>query len=595
MIFSADFETTTDELDCRVWAYGMVEVGNPLSYFYGNSIDELMAFCSSYENHTLYFHNLAFDGEFILNWLFRNNFRHVKDRKELETKTFTTLISDKGLFYSIEIVFKKQGKKVKKVTIYDSLKIIPLSVKQTAKGFGLPISKLKIDYKKYREVGHKLDEQEVEYLKNDVSIVSMALKTLFDQGLTSMTQGSNALNDYKKIVGTKNFERWFPMPDYDADIRQSYKGGFTFLQPHFKEIGQGEGIVLDVNSLYPSVMYECPLPYGHGVFFEGEYQEDNVYNLYVQSFVCQFEIKPNHIPTIQIKHGRFVENEYLTSSEGEDVSLCLTNVDLKLFFDHYDVYNIEYISGWKFKSTNKLFKDYIDKWNGVKVQAQKEGNKGMRQLAKLMLNSLYGKFALNPIVQSKIPYFEDNKVKYKLGEQESRKPIYIPAGSFITAWARNKTIRSAQQVYDNFIYADTDSLHLRCVNETVEELLERVGSLIEIHSSDLGKWKHESTFRKARFLRQKSYIEDEIISKEEYESALEEFSEEIEKGIHKYYKEGDKYYRLKITCAGMQEASYPYVTWENFHIGSKYEGKLQRKRVEGGVILKDTEFTIKGR
>ena len=40
--------------------------------------------------------------------------------------------------------------------------------------------------------------------------------------------------------------------------------------------------------------------------------------------------------------------------------------------DIYDVYEIEYYSGWKFKSTVGLFKDYIDKWNSKKNKIAKE-------------------------------------------------------------------------------------------------------------------------------------------------------------------------------------------------------------------------------
>ena len=114
--------------------------------------------------------------------------------------------------------------------------------------------------------------------------------------------------------------------------------------------------------------------------------------------------------------------------------MCMTNIDLELFLEHYEVFDINYISGWKFKSSDKLFKEYIDKWNGIKVKATKEKNKPMRTISKLMLNSLYGKFALNPNVQSKYPYLgEDNIVHYRLGPQETREPIYIPIFRRISA------------------------------------------------------------------------------------------------------------------------------------------------------------------
>lgn len=553
-LFTADFETTTDPTDCRVWACGICEIGNPDNFTYMNDIDGFIEWSRKQRNVTTYFHNLKFDGEFILCWLFENGFKFVAERRDLEKNTFTTLISDKGQFYSMEICFDRKGKEKDCLTIYDSLKILPFSVADIAKGFNLPISKLEIDYNETRKKGHILTKEEVDYLRNDVEIMARALHILFEQGLTKMTQGSNALFDYKRTVGTKNFNKWFPIPDYDSDIRQSYKGGFTYLNPKYKEIDLQDGIVLDVNSLYPSVMYYKPLPYGEGIFFKGKYEPDKIYNLHVQMFTCQFELKPGYIPTIQLKNNlAFVPTQYLESSDGEDVTLCLTNVDLELFFEHYNVYNIEYHSGWKFKSTVGLFKEYIDKWNTVKIESSLNGNKAMRTLAKLMLNALYGKFALNPNVQSKIPWYDNGVVKYKLGEKETRDPIYIPVGTFITAWARYETISSAQKVYDRFVYADTDSLHL---------IGTEIPVMLEVDPVKLGAWKHESTFTRARFIRQKSYIEE--IGGE-----------------------------LNITCAGMPERCYPYVTWDNFHTGSSYDGKLGMTHVNGGIVLKDIPFSIK--
>ena len=434
MAWTADFETTTNPNDCRVWAFGMCDIENTDTFLYGNNIDDFIKWCKLNKNQTLYFHNLKFDGEFILHWLFDNGYRHITDKRHAKNKTFTTLISSQNQFYSMTIYFEVDGKNKNKVTIYDSLKILPFTVETIAKAFNLEISKLTIDYKQHREKGHILTDDEVEYLKADVKIVAKALKILFDQNLTKMTQGSNALYDFKQITGAKRFEKLFPPPDYDADIRQSYKGGWTYVKDEYRNKEIECGIVLDVNSLYPSVMYYKPLPYGEGIHFKGKYEKDNIYDLYVQMLSCQFELKDKHLPTIQLKNSlSFIPTQYLSSSNDEIVTLCLTSVDLDLFFKHYEVYNIEYHSGWKFKSTIGLFNNYIDKWNGIKIQATIDGNKGLRTLAKLMLNSLYGKFALNPNVQSKHPVKEDGIIKYKLGEQEQRKPLYIPVGTFITA------------------------------------------------------------------------------------------------------------------------------------------------------------------
>lgn len=553
MLYTADFETTTDPEDCRVWAAGICEIDTK-KFYYGNTIEWFMDFAQKHAGSKFYFHNLKFDGEFIISWLFENGFTWVKDRKKLTTDTFTTLISDKGQFYSMEICFYKDDDESRKVVLFDSLKIIPFGVEDVARTFGLKIKKLEIDYDKYREPGHKLTQDEIDYLHNDVVIMAKALHVLFDENLTCMTQGSNAMKDYKTMLGKKDFVKYFPPPDYDEDIRKAYKGAFTYVNPKFQGQDVGEGIVLDVNSLYPSVMYNRPLPFGEGIQFEGEYKEDEFYPLYVQKLRCRFELKEGYLPTIQLKNNlAFMPNEYITSSNGDELFLYLTNIDLKIFTEHYDIDDIEFIGGWKFRQTDTLFKKYIDKWNEVKIQSTLEGNKGRRTMAKQMLNSLYGKFALNPNVCSKIPYYDNGIVKYKNGEKEIRSPIYLPVGIFITSWARYITITSAQKVYDRFIYADTDSLHLLGTEKP---------ACLEVDPVKLGAWAHESTFKRARFIRQKTYIE------------------EIDGEMH-------------ITCAGMPSRCYPYVTWSNFKPGNKFEGKFQPQHVNGGIVLKEIEFTIK--
>ena len=132
------------------------------------------------------------------------------------------------------------------------------------------------------------------------------------------------------------------------------------------------------------------LPFGEPIFFEGKYEDDKIYPLYIQMITCEFEIKKNKIPTIQIKNNMsFIANEYLQSSNKEIVCLVLTNIDLKLFLEQYNVYNLNYECGWKFKGIQGIFTEYIQKWVKVKNEATISGNKPLRSIAKLLLNSLY--------------------------------------------------------------------------------------------------------------------------------------------------------------------------------------------------------------
>lgn len=577
MLFTADFETTTIE-PTKVWLWAVCEIGNIDHFQHGTNIDDFMDFCRYCENSTFYFHNLKWDISWIFIWLFEHGYQHVKDRKELEDNTFTTLISSKGQFYSCKVIFKKQGRYTNSVTFLDSHKILPFKIRDIAKGFGLPFLKGEIDYTLHNDGDREVTAEEIDYIKRDVIIPAMALHTVFSQRLTKITQGSNALFDYKRTVSEKKFEKWFPVPDYDGDVRQSYKGGYTYLNPKYKGVDIPEGVVFDVNSLYPWVMHDCPLPYGEGVYFQGEYQNDEIYPLFVQMFTCQFELKEGHLPTLQVKNSlfKFIPTEYLESSKDEDITLCMTSVDLKLFLDHYDIFNMDYHDGWKFKATVGLFTDYIDKWTEVKIQSKKDGNKAMYMLAKLMLNALYGKFALNPRVKSKYPYYDDGKIKYIDGHEEMRSPLYIPVGTFVTAYARNKTIRSCQEVYDRFIYADTDSMHLVGLD---------IPKGLQIDDTLLGYWSHESTFIRGRYLRQKTYIETELVDDKTY-SKLEAEDQE------RCYQLNNQRVIDKITVAGLPDNCYKYVTWDNFHIGASYSGKLQQKSVIGGLILKNIDFSI---
>ena len=544
-----DFETTTDKNDVRVWAVCAVDIESTETVYLGNNIAGFMQWLED-KNTVCYFHNLKFDGEFLLHYLLTNGYKYSTERKP---KTFETLITDDGIFYSITVYFKKENKKYKKVTFYDSLKKLPFKVSVISKAFELEDEKLEIDYTAPRPVGHELTEEEKRYIVNDCRIVAQALKIQFAQGLKKMTNASDAMNGYKGVITKRRFENLFPVlpVELDADIRRAYKGGYVYLNPKHKNERGLKGITLDVNSLYPSVMYYALLPFGYPIYFEGEPDLNKTFPLFIVRLQCEFEIKPGHLPTIQLKNNRaFIETEYLNDSNGEIVELTLTNVDLALFLEHYNVYNLEYICGWRFKGAAGMFKDYIDHWMHIKETT----TGALRQLAKLMLNSLYGKFATNPKARKKIPTLDgDGIVRYTLDDPELRDPVYTAMGAFITAYAREKTIRSAQAVFDRFIYADTDSLHL--IGQDAPEGL-------EIHPTHLGAWKNEGCFEDSLFIRAKTYMET---------------------------VDG----KTKVTCAGMPDNVKEHVTYDNFRSGSTFGGKLMPRRYKGGIVLENTTFTIK--
>ena len=546
-IYTADFETTTDVEDCRVWAFAVCDVNNPNFVVYGNSIEDFLKWVMAASNCQLYFHNLGFDGAFIMDYLEKHGWKWINSYDDVGYHTYMTLISEMNQLYSITLYFTKNLH----CKIYDSLKVIPLSVKQMAKAYGLDEGKGELDYEAYREVGHVLTDEEKDYIRRDVQIVAKVLSEFLHEGLTKMTAGSNALYNYKKMLGGhKNFRYVYPLLDKTQDefIRKAYRGGFTYVNPKFQDKILGSGIVLDVNSLYPSVMAACDgqiLPIGKPVWFDGEYVNDDYFPLWIALVTFKFDIKENHIPCIQLKGNfRFKQTEYIEHS-GTEISLCVSSVDWELIKKQYIVKNVHWYGGYKFQANKYQFKAYVDKWIAEKNKATIEHNPGKRQIAKLMLNSLYGKFATRLDVVSKRPEIKDNVLHYVSLEPETREPVYLPVGVFITAHARYKTITSAQSVYDRFVYADTDSLHL--IGEDIPDNL-------DVDDVKLGAWKLESCFTKAKFLRAKCYIE------------------EIDGS-------------LSAHVAGMPANVHSQITFDNFELGTEYQGKLYQKHVDGGIVL----------
>ena len=154
-----------------------------------------------------------------------------------------------------------------------------------------------------------------------------------------------------------------------------------------------------------------------------------------------------------------------------------------------------------------------------------------------------------------------------LKEDKERELNYTAMACFITAYARKVTIEAIQDVGglnkdSRFCYCDTDSIHI--IGEEIPN--------IWVDDVELGAWKHESNWTFAKFIRAKTYIE-EIDGK------------------------------LDVKCAGMPDNVKELITKDNFKIGfsvladdktidNKYK-KLMPKRVPGGIVLKETDFTIK--
>lgn len=628
-IFAADFETTVydEQQYTEVWSAAIIELytDEPMVY---HSIEEFFNYLFSLnDNAIVYFHNLKFDGSFILPYLikrkgftqaFDSQGKAVKDN-HMPCKSLNYVISDMGQWYTIKVC-TPHTKKI--IEFRDSLKLMPMPLKAIGKGYGTKHQKLDMEYTGFRFAGCEITPEEMEYIKNDVYVLKEALEIMFEEGHNKLTIGSCCMTEYKHIIGRQEFSSNYPdcyempldlatygEPTVGDYIHNSYRGGWCYVVKGKECLMMHNGLTADVNSLYPSMMHSESgnyYPIGEPHFWVGDIPPEALINhrYYFVKVRTRFYIKENYLPFIQIKKSPYYRpNEmletsdvfynncywkYLEDDNGNEVpttvELTLTMTDWILMQEHYDLVDCEILSGCWFESRIGIFDEYIDKYKTIKIHAK--GAK--RTIAKLFLNNLYGKMASSPDSSHKLCNVDDDIVIHFTTVKEMDKQAgYIPIGSAITSYARNFTIRAAQKNYygvneRGFIYADTDSIHCDLRPEELKG--------VPVDDNAFCCWKLESCWDRAWFVRQKTYIEHIT---------------------HNDLKPVDSpYYDIK--CAGMPDRCKKRVIdvfegrevdrvegekipekMEDFRVGIKVFGKLIPKRISGGLILKEDFYTMR--
>lgn len=648
--FVGDFETTVFEKQesTEVWASACVELyTDDVQVFH--SIDELFTYLINIDgNICIYFHNLKFDGAFWLSYLIRdleytqafynlpNENEIITDTskikqipaKEMKNNSFNYLISNMGQWYKITI---KTNNKI--IEICDSLKLLPFSVKRIGESFGTKHKKLDIEYTGFRYAGCTITDEEQEYIKNDVLVVKEAIEIMFNDGHDKLTIGSCCLSEFKSIIGRCEFKEKFPdifgislnSKEYGSEnageyIRKSYRGGWCYLVEEKANKVYNKGLTADVNSLYPSMMSSESnnrYPVGLPNFWKGNFIPKQAMFGHTFFFIrikTRFYLKEGMLPTLQIKGNMlYPPREMLRTSDIYDsekgkyypfytengeikeaiAELTLTQMDFELLKKHYELVDLEILDGCWFYTEPDIFDEYIDKYKRIKLTSK--GAK--KEEAKLFLNNLYGKMASSTNSSFKIAYLkEDQSLGYYTVVQYNKKAGYIPIGSAITSYARNFTIKAAQENFygsdkPGFIYADTDSIHCDLDVDQVKG--------IDIHDKNFCCWKIESYWDEGYFVRPKTYIEHVT---------------------HVDGKEVDNFY--SVTCAGMPDRckklflrsmqgdlydadkdkgiSRDEIKFlskkrniEDFNIGLEVPSKLLPKNIKGGIVLKETTYKMR--
>lgn len=650
-VVCADFETTVykGQKDTAVWAYALVElytedvkIGGSIQGFF----EELRQIKG---NIICYFHNLKWDGSFILDYLLIQegykqalevygdlaNDRKWLKNKDMPEKSISYSISNLGQWYRISV---KVDDRV--IEFRDSLKLLPFKLERIGESFQTKHRKLSMDYQGFRYPNCPITSDEKQYIRNDALVLKEAVEIMYDEGHKKLTIGSCCLSEFRDTIGRKAYNEFFPdlykleltdrytYPNAGEYIRRSYRGGWCYLVKGKEQKIFYNGTTADVNSLYPSMMSSESgnrYPIGQPTFWSGNYipEAAKAFDKYFfVRIITRFYLKEGYLPFIQIKSSLLYrgnemletsdvydprDGEYWREVEGFDgeivdtrVTLTMTMTDYALFFEHYDVEDFEILDGCYFNAAIGIFDEYIEKYKKLKLESK--GAK--RELAKLFLNNLYGKLAAGTNSSFKVAYVRDDGViGFYTVEANEKKPGYIPCGSAITSYARNFTIRAAQANYHGvdkpgFIYADTDSIHCDLPPD------ELVG--VKEHPKNFCCWKFESCWDVAYFTRQKTYIEH--ITKEDRVDVTpkfcikcaglpdkskrfidiclkKSFGFELSENDVEFIESSKEWYEKEFFEKGMK--------LEDFKPGLIVPGKLLPKRIPGGVILIDTPFVLR--
>lgn len=467
-VYGADFETDND--GTRAWV-AQWAISNGTKEFHGRSLDEWKDFLIQLQAQKgmsrciIYFHNLKYDIQFFLPTLHELAEELLMDLQPtvrrgdpIQVKLMPTECS----LHQATLIFR------------DSAKKMPGKLKALAKSVGL--QKLESPRGDFHpgwseDLDYSEDSDDWTYIDMDARIVAVAMRRLHRLGRRKATASGDAWHHAKESLreGHKMNYKWleyFPPLPYELDqfFRIGYFGGLN-ISMHQGHLAGMELTHEDKHNMYGGVMLYDPLPVGLPI--QSDKPPEIPGMLYIGHYMIKLRLKDGKFPWFQLKEGYDCQIEGLQPGEPvvdtyEWHEMVLTNVDLDLLQEWYDVehhpdWTPHY---WIFKSKIGVFRKHIEYWTEQKETAKKGSLEYIS--AKLMINSLYGRFALSPDTEIvRLSYDSEQDIwtwTSEAGVNEDN-DAYLPFAMFVTAWARRSLLDNCVAVgCENVIHCDTDSV-----------------------------------------------------------------------------------------------------------------------------------------
>lgn len=369
----------------------------------------------------------------------------------------------------------------------DSYNILTTSLKKLCESFNVPVKKLDVDRTRIQDLSKEELEQYVSIDCIALLQVLQEARKVFDVDDFCMTIASQSMKEWKRFENIKNY--YVNAKKLYNFIRESYYGGRTEV---FRRYGKNLHYY-DINSMYPDAMRNNPYP-------KGRYMK-----------VRQFHKSKLGIYRVKVKAPPFLEIPFLPY-RNENNKLIFPLGSWEGVYTSVEIekaitlgYSIECIEGVIWEEKAYPFTKYVDKWHGIKTQAKAEGNEAKTFIAKLHLNSLYGKFGQRRMFKKVVqgldksmlkkgckPLFENMNL-YEVNEPDKKPYTAVHIASFVTSYARIRLyegIEAVKKKNGRVFYCDTDSL---------------VCDVRIPEGHKLGEWELESEIDEGIFLLPKLY------------------------------------------------------------------------------------------
>ena len=289
------------------------------------------------------------------------------------------------------------------------------------------------------------------------------------------------MKNKKKLTSKVDLIKRLPLNPRDA-----YYGGRTNAVSLYKKVTGDEKIhYIDVVSMYPTVMALPQYQYPIGQHEVRRFDDPEMLPVPLEElfgFQKCHVVPPNNLyhPVLPERSecGKLLFPLYPITGTWTHVELQKA-VSLGYVID--EVYEQHHFP--PSNRTNTLFHPYIQTFFDMKKKAEEDKNPGLKQVAKLCLNSFYGKFGFNVENQSNTKIIRSHKQLWNIvhgsfkratadvinnsvaigtfhsnDEYTTHQKSNVYIAAYVTAYARLKLYEALEILQDKVLYFDTDSV-----------------------------------------------------------------------------------------------------------------------------------------